>query len=156
MLQSLLLTGLGGVLGIMGTLLASQWQARNAKQVRAEQYTREDRYRLATNRIDAYTAFYRAAGRARSAMATHAHPKEVECGLIGDNATERHASAVLEFVTRVSQHLEHFVPRQWADLMKAYIHAARFELTFAADRHMPGSVPLELAADHNEAGPRTV
>jgi hypothetical protein len=81
-------------------------------------------------------------------------------GLIGDNATERHASAVLEFVTSVSQHRVQFANSQWADLMKAYIHAARFELTFAADRYMLESVPLELAADHypdhNEAGPTAV
>jgi hypothetical protein len=170
MLQSLLLTGLGGVLGITGTLFASQWQARNAKQVRAEQYSREDRYRLATERINAYTAFYRAAGRARSAMWIHAHAEGGEfdkdfrtemqaardnlwdcytvIGLIGDDGTERRASAVLELVTKVSRDQARFADGQWTELIRAYIRAARLELISAERGHTQGPISPQLGTDH--------
>ena len=57
-LQSLLLTALGGVLGAGGALLASQWQAREARRIRREQNARDDRYRLTADRIRAYSAFH--------------------------------------------------------------------------------------------------
>jgi hypothetical protein len=55
MLDSLLLTALGGVLGIAGTLAATIWQGRSARDAQREQNACEDRCRLATDRIAAYT-----------------------------------------------------------------------------------------------------
>jgi hypothetical protein len=155
LLQSLLLTSLGGFLGIAGALLASQFQARNAEQERREKYFREDRYRLAGERISAYTAFYRSAGRSRSAMATHAHDRATECdnttrealqtarnnlwdtytvvGLIGDDPTERCAAKILDLVSEVSMHRAKLDRGEWSRMMKDYIRSARAELTYVND-----------------------
>jgi hypothetical protein len=171
MLQSLLLTGLGGLLGIAGTLLASQWQARNARQVRSEQYVREDRYRLASERIEAYAAFYKSAGKARGIMWKKSHGENLAddsnsmlevrnnvwesytiIGLIGDNSTERRAAAILEYVTAVSHDQAKFAPGKWSELMKAYIRSARAELTLVSGsaEGVSWSKPSTVAAKGKE------
>ncbi|MEU8306864.1 hypothetical protein AB0C84_25235 [Actinomadura sp. NPDC048955] len=66
MLQSLALTGLGGLLAIVGTLLGHRWQAVEARHSRLENYQREDRYRLHQERRAAYADFHLAVGHARS------------------------------------------------------------------------------------------
>jgi hypothetical protein len=68
LLQSLLLTAVGGILGISGTLIASRWQANEARQERGERYRREDRYRLSKDRLEAYSSFWLAAGEVRSLL----------------------------------------------------------------------------------------
>jgi hypothetical protein len=146
-LQSLLLTALGGVLGIGGGLLASQWQAREARRVRREQYGRDDRYRLTTERIGAYGAFYTAAGSARRTLNRYTRSGGRETSLtdvheardllwqaytlvalIGDHDTERQASALLGVVDDVAYEGSQFAVDRWSELIRGFIEASRLEL----------------------------
>jgi hypothetical protein len=114
MLQSLLLTALGGFLGFGGSYMAFRWQAGDARQVRSEQYGREDRYRLQAERIRAYGVFHVAAGHARGTIASGGSETETRAArnslweaytlvaLIGDHATERCASELLDLVSAVA------------------------------------------------------
>jgi hypothetical protein len=158
MLQSLLLTGLGGVLRIAGTLLATQWQTRVARHIRQEQYSREDRYRLATERIRAYSSFYQAAGKARSSMGVYTKTAGQDVSLeevmdarnalwdaytvialIGDDDTAARASAVVEFVADVAEGQSPFVPSRWSELIRDYVRTSRLELVFAANSNRSSS-----------------
>ena len=106
-LQSLLLTAIGGVIGVGGALFAAQWQAREARRVRKEQEARDDRYRLMNERIAAYRTFYIAAGSARHIIERQAPAQEVRqardamweaftlVALIGDKNTWDHARTML-------------------------------------------------------------
>ncbi len=147
MLQSLLLTALGGVLGAGGALLASQWQAREARRVRREQYARDDRYRLTADRIRAYSAFHVAAGAARATMGDYTRSNGRDASLhdvmdarntlweastlialIGDDSTWRRAAALLDFVTDVAQEQSNFAVAKWNELIISFIQTSRLEL----------------------------
>src|SRR5262245_54961043 len=56
---------LGGLIGVLGTLLGAYLQYNEAGKARREQYRREDKYRLLNERIDAYEKFYVSMGNAR-------------------------------------------------------------------------------------------
>jgi hypothetical protein len=146
-LQSLLLTALGGVLGAGGALLASHWQAREARRIRREQNARDDRYRLTADRIRAYSAFHVAAGSARAAMGIYTRSGGRDASLenvmdarnvlwdtftlvalIGDDSTWGRASALIEFVTDVAQGRSGFVVAKWNELIQAFVQASRLEL----------------------------
>ena len=58
MVASLLSTCVGGFIAITGSVVGQRLQARNATKSRAEQYNREDRYRLHRERVDVYSQFY--------------------------------------------------------------------------------------------------
>jgi hypothetical protein len=146
-LQTLLLTALGGMLGIGGSLAASKWQAREARLVRHEQYARDDRYRLTTDRIRAYSAFHLAAGSARATMGIYTKSKGRDASLadvvetrnvlwdaytlialIGDDSTENQASALLQYVTSVAYEHSEFIGTEWNKLIVAFVQASRLEL----------------------------
>lgn len=147
MLQSLLLTALGGVLGAGGALVASERQAREARRIRREQDARDDRYRLTTDRIRAYSAFHVAAGSARSTMGIYTRSEGREASLedvmvarnalwdafslvalIGDANTWGRASALMEFVTDIAQGQSPFGVAKWNELIQAFIQTSRVEL----------------------------
>jgi hypothetical protein len=60
MLQTLLLTSMGGILAICGALVGHYVQAREARKVRAETRQREDLYRFHEDRKAAYASCYQA------------------------------------------------------------------------------------------------
>jgi hypothetical protein len=57
----------GGLIGMVGTLLGARLQFKEAARVRAEQHEHEDTYRLHRDRMDAYVEFYLAFGSLRKA-----------------------------------------------------------------------------------------
>src|ERR1022692_322201 len=139
-LQSLLLTALGGVLGVGGALLASQFQAREGRRVRREQDARDDRYRLSRERIDAYKAFYIAAGSARHAIDAGLSIKKVQerrqvlweaftlVALIGDANTWDHARTVLRVISDVAFDGSSLNVDEWNELIRVFIQSSRLEL----------------------------
>lgn len=141
-LQSLLLTALGGVLGAGGALLASRSQALEARRIRKEQNTREDRYRLVQERIKAYSSFFVAAGSARMVITGHPTPTPQEVikarndlweaytlsALVGDDDTSSCANALLELVSAIAYRGSPYKADQWDKLIVAFVQAARREL----------------------------
>jgi hypothetical protein len=113
LLDSLLSAAVGGFIGTTGTLLAWHTQAREARRVRMEQYEREDRFRLHKERIDAYSAFYVAAGHARPILGnrpTGQSAKDVRSELwhaytqillVGDRTVLDVANDILTYVTAI-------------------------------------------------------
>lgn len=140
MLQSLLLTALGGVLGIGGALLASQWQAREARRIRKEQDARDDRYRLMQERITAYRDFYIAAGSARHVIQRQAPTQEIRqardtmweaftlVALIGDKGTWDQARTMLRMIDVVTFEGSPFNVETWNELIRSYVRISRFDL----------------------------
>ena len=139
-LQSLLLTALGGVLGAGGALLASRSQALEARRIRKEQNTREDRYRLMQERIRAYSSFWVAAGSARMVITGHPTPQEVIkarndlweaftlSALVGDDDTWSCANALLKLVSAIAYDGSPYKADEWDELIIAFVQAARREL----------------------------
>jgi hypothetical protein len=139
-LQSLLLTALGGVLGAGGALLASRSQALEARRIRKEQDAREDRYRLMQERIRAYSSFYVAAGSARMIITGHPTPQEVIKArndlweaftlstLVGDDDTSSCANALLKLVSAIAYDGSPYKADEWDELIIAFVQAARREL----------------------------
>lgn len=140
MLQSLLLTAIGGVIGIGGSFLASQWQAREARRVRKEQYAREDRYRLMERRITAYRDFYVAAGEARQTISRQSSVKETRearnalwdtftlLTIIGDEKTRVQARSLLRAVDAVASDGSPFNVDEWDELILNFVRVSRLEL----------------------------
>jgi hypothetical protein len=141
-LQSLLLTALGGVLGAGGALLASRSQALEARRIRKEQDTREDRYRLMQERIRAYSSFFVAAGSARMVITGHPTPTPQEVikarndlweaftlsALVGDDDTSSSANALLKLVSAIAYDGSPYKADEWDELIIAFVQAARREL----------------------------
>src|SRR5215467_3341895 len=140
-LQSLLLTALGGVLGAGGALLASRSQAMEARRIRKEQDTREDRYRLIQERIKAYSSFFVAAGSARMVITGRSpSPQEIIkarndlweaytlAALVGDDDTSSCANALLELVSAIAYRGSPYKADEWDKLIIAFVQAARREL----------------------------
>jgi hypothetical protein len=145
LIQSLLLTAVGGILGISGTLIATRWQAREARQERIERYDREDRYRLTKDRIEAYSSFFIAAGEVRSLMwgkvvgdggvppseAMSVRNKLWQAftyiALIGDPETRRRSAALVDYATSVARREKHFDSNEWGDRVDNFIAAAHAE-----------------------------
>jgi hypothetical protein len=139
-LQSLLLTALGGVLGAGGALLASRSQALEARRIRKEQDAREDRYRLMQERIRAYSSFYVAAGSARMIITGHPTPQEVIKArndlweaftlstLVGDDDTSSCANGLLKLVSAIAYDGSPYKADEWDELIIAFVQAARREL----------------------------
>lgn len=65
---SLLLAVTGGMLTVAGSLVTLHFQARNSREIRREQYLREDTYRLFEKRVDAYSTLYLRLGATRRAL----------------------------------------------------------------------------------------
>lgn len=139
-LQSLLLTALGGVLGAGGALLASRSQALETRRIRKEQDTREDRYRLVQERIKAYSSFFVAAGSARMVITGHPTLQEAMkarndlweaytlSALVGDDDTSSCANALLELVSAIAYRGSPYKADKWDELIIAFVQAARREL----------------------------
>lgn len=141
-LQSLLLTALGGILGAGGALLASRSQALEARRIRKEQDTREDRYRLMQERIRAYSSFFVAAGSARMVITGHPAPTHQEVikarndlweaftlsALVGDDDTSSCANALLKLVSAIAYDGSPYKADEWDELIIAFVQAARLEL----------------------------
>jgi hypothetical protein len=139
-LQSLLLTALGGVLGVGGALLASQWQAREARRVRKERDARDDRYRLTQERIKAYRDFYIMAGNARHVIEDQGSVEEIRqarkvmweaftlVALIGDENTWHQARTMLRIVSEVAFEGSCFDVDTWNELIRDYIRISRLDL----------------------------
>ena len=140
MLQSLLLTALGGILGAGGALLASRSQALEARRIRKEQDAREDRYRLMQERIKAYSGFFVAAGSARMVITGHpTRPEVIKArndlwealtlsALVGDDDTSSCAHALLKLVSAIAYDGSPYKADEWDELIIAFVQAARREL----------------------------
>jgi hypothetical protein len=164
-LESLLAAAVGGVLVITGTLASTVWQATSAKNTQRVQIAREDRYRLARDRIAAYTTFLQAAGSTRQAMAYHAGQDRgtanllkslrgqrnelwdafTVVALIGDEDTRRAANDILVNVDQVAWRHVPFDPEAWSQLIGTYMRAARAELTAADMQQSALEAPLAAA-----------
>ena len=68
--ESLVLTALGGGIGVAGAVAGARMQANDARRSRQEQYEREDRFRLHQERIAAYSRFYVIVGQLRASLGT--------------------------------------------------------------------------------------
>ncbi|QKW39375.1 hypothetical protein HUT06_39520 [Actinomadura sp. NAK00032] len=147
MLQSLALTGLGGLLAIVGTLLGHRRQAAEARHSRLEGYQREDRYRLHQERRMAYADFHLAIGRARSMVRTIEMADGDDDGFnkikdarsdvwaalvplwhVGSEEVVRTAGEFLSRIDAVMQEGSRLDLDQWKDLVKDYASAVRRDL----------------------------
>ncbi|MFI5584392.1 hypothetical protein ACIA5G_05105 [Amycolatopsis sp. NPDC051758] len=157
--ESAVLAGLAGGLTMTGTWLGFRWQSREARRGRTEQFAREDRFRLHNERLEAYSAFYLAAGHMRSGMrqlrlanpaASAAHEVHGQrrtlweafatVRLIGTDDVVEAASAVLAYATEVD-HLEtEFDIDHYDSLIRDYVRQARSGLLVpSADRNQETS-----------------
>jgi hypothetical protein len=152
MLQSLLLVGLGGFLTIAGTVTGQYLQSRNVRRLRLDEYAREDRYRLFRDRLQAYHEYHVAAGHARSAMAVYnASENGVDLDkkltkarsqvwraytlvwLIGEERVSERAKVLLDMVDDVARRGVEFQPDSWAEAIRAFVTAARSDLSRHSD-----------------------
>jgi hypothetical protein len=78
MLQSLILTGFGGLLAIGGAVAGYLVQTRDAQRARAEPYTREDTFRLHQDRRQVNRDFYLAYGSTNAMMDAMKSPDDPE------------------------------------------------------------------------------
>ncbi|MFC8620411.1 hypothetical protein ACFT9M_28880 [Micromonospora purpureochromogenes] len=154
--ESLLLTALGGGIGTAGTWLGSRMQATQAERVQREQHEREDRFRLHKERIEAYSAFYIAAGHVRQILAedrTLADRRGARSEmwqafttvlLVGHRDVLDAASDLLGYTDSVISNQQDFEQDHYSWLIHRLQHAARTDLTGASDL-MP---PPEQHPDH--------
>jgi hypothetical protein len=146
--DSMLSAALGGLIGVTGTVLGSRMQAREAGRVRAEQHDREDRFRLHKERIDAYSAFYIAAGHARRVLSGqpsgtmaadvraevwHAYTRVL---LVGHRRVLDVADEILVYTTAVAFKGVSFDLDQYRGLISRLQHATRLDL-IGADESEP-------------------
>lgn len=152
MLQSLLLTGLGGLLAIAGTIAGHAWQARENRRIRLEGYRREDRYRLYNDRLQAYRELHLAVGKARKALAGYSNESRdpdpsdrvmelrnefwsayTLVWLIGGMEVVRASTRIFNTVDAVVAGNEKFDSSRWGELVRSYISAARADLFHATE-----------------------
>lgn len=136
----------GGLTGVAGTRLGSRMQLREAGRIRAEQYSREDRYRLNSERISAYSDFYKAAGHARAVLMHRRDDRRTEIAarddvwvaytrvlLVGDSDVLQVANDILKFVTDVVFEGIEFNIEAYAYLIRRLQRTARADLTGAQE-----------------------
>ena len=128
---------LGGVIGVLGTLLGARLQFKEAARVRTEQYRREDRFRLHKERIDAYADFYISAGIARRAMASGAEQRKLSQArnrlwrafarvlLVGEEEVLRSARPILTYVSDVAYEGVKFDADRYRELIAGFQRSAR-------------------------------
>jgi hypothetical protein len=157
LLDSLLSAGVGGLIGTTGTLLAWRTQAKEARRIREEQYDREDRFRLHKERVEAYSAFYVAAGHARrtlrsdpteeSAMEARAEVwhKFTRVLLVGDRPVLDAASDILAYVTAVAHEGRRFDVDHYSELIWRLQATARADITSPDLLPTPPIQPVEKA-----------
>lgn len=156
MLQSLLLTGIGGLLAIMGTFVGQHMQARVTQRIRDEDRAREDRYRLHAERLQAYVAFHTKFGEARRVLVRHsksdndstAQVKAMEARnaawhsfvtvrLIGSPDAVASARALMWEITAIAWEGKKFDPDEWSNLVVKFRTAARRDLVGADEALLP-------------------
>lgn len=148
MLQALALTGLGGLLAIIGTIFGYYLQAREGRRARSETYEREDRFRLHRDRRESYAAFHLAFGNARLAMFSFmdsrgdpeylARVREARDGAwatyvplwhVGADEVIGIAGNLMSEIEAVGWHGDNFDPDRWGEMVDAYVLAVRNDLT---------------------------
>jgi hypothetical protein len=137
----------GGGLTILGTWLGARWQATEARRVRIEQYTREDRLRDRTERREMYVRFARHADRGiGSTINNHDGYRELAdivvdlSGMCWDLelvATPRVVAAARQVVDAVDDAVKH--PDHGFAAVEVFIREARNELGLP----MSGLPPME-------------
>jgi hypothetical protein len=141
-LAPLLSALLGGTIGVIGTLLGARTQIKEARQVRAEEYARDDKFRLHKERLEAYSEFYIAAGHGRRILIQddpakddmkavrsecwHAYTKIV---LVGDDAVLEVSGEILSHVTDVAFNKLTFDREYYKSLIHRLQSATRSSLT---------------------------
>jgi hypothetical protein len=145
--DALVLTALGGAIGTGGTWFGARIQAREAARVRSEQYVREDRFRLHKERVEAYSAFWVAAGNLRGHLDANARGIRVPGGglqqrelrnllwdtytrvaLVGAKPVLDAASNILGYADRVISAGHPFDRDKFADLTGQLRRAGRADL----------------------------
>jgi hypothetical protein len=150
LVQSLLLTSLGGVIAGLGTWLGARLQHKEAGRVRKEQYDREDSYRLHSDRVKAYCDLYLAAGKIRSALTWESATQEIvrqarnaywaefaKVSLLGENVVVGAAEEILQYVDGVIEKSQAFDSDGFRRLAKGFLAAARLDLVGFRDSSLP-------------------
>ncbi|GIG88223.1 hypothetical protein [Plantactinospora endophytica] len=144
--ESALLTVLGGLMAAGAGLLAAVLQGRQAARARAEQQSREDRYRLHQDRVAAYLDFHLSASNARGVMQDVTGETEeadaerraarnatqhsyVMVMLIGGAETIAAARRTMVYIDGVVFRREPFDAPAWSDIIGGFQQAARYDLT---------------------------
>jgi len=143
--ESLMLTALGGVIGLAGIWLGARVQAREADRVRREQFEREDRFRLHKERIAAYSEFYAATGRMRRLLKGHQdlslcreHRSVLWLAyttvlLIGDRSVLGAATAILGWADSIIANEKTYDEKEYTDMIHRFQNVGRADLTGATD-----------------------
>jgi len=149
--ESAVLAGIGGGLTLIGTWAGARWQAREAQRARAEQFAREDRFRLHRDRMETYASFLRVAGAMRAAMTRPSSVLEdarkrrnalwqeyARLRLIGADQVAHVAESILELANQFVWQGAKFDDERHRALIASYVQCARSDLLglVAAD---PGS-----------------
>jgi hypothetical protein len=132
----------GGTIGVIGTLLGARTQIKEARQVRTEQYDRDDKFRLHKEKLEAYAKFYVAAGHGRRILMRddtnmddaadvrsecwHAYTKIV---LIGDDDVLKVSGEILSHVTDIAFKELSFDRKYYEGLIRRLQTATRASLT---------------------------
>lgn len=152
LLNSLLSALVGGFIGTAGTIIAWRIQSREARLTRMEQYKREDVFRLHTEKIEAYSAFYRAAGHARRVLGyppTDESAADVRSELwhaftsvllVGDDKVLEVANKILVHVTDAAFHSAVFDKSYYSTLIGQLQATARADIS-RSDLLSPSSPP---------------
>ena len=137
----------GGLIGVLGTLLGVRLQIKEAARARVEQYTREDRYRLNRDRIDAYASFDRAMGHARNVMSSSKAEQSVLVDardevwaryslvmLVGEQQVIGVVKEMMAYVNEVLDRSRKFDAIECLALVRQFRAAARGDLIGVGDR----------------------
>jgi hypothetical protein len=139
--ESAVLAGIGGGLTLIGTWAGARWQAREAHRARAEQFAREDRFRLHRDRMETYASFLRAAGVMRAAMTRPSSALDdarkrrnalwheyARLRLIGADEVVHVAGSVLELANQFVWQGAKFDDERHGALITSYVQCARSDL----------------------------
>jgi hypothetical protein len=146
MLASLLLTCVGGLIAITGSIVGQRMQARTERRSRAAQHDREDRFRLHKERTKLYSRFYLDMKTLRRAVMRQEEPSTrgtdeainaaqdtawwtfAKIRLMGSPDVVVAARSLMLYITAAISGEGEFELEHWSALVVAYRTAARGDL----------------------------
>ena len=175
--ESLLLSGAGGALTLLGTWVGFQVQAREQRKVRSEQIARDNLLRLHAERVAGYTAFYHEGGAMRAALHQLAKNPDDDktvaeawqqrnalwsaCArvtLIGSQPAASKAWELLDYATDAIRGDVLFERSRYRKLIWDFVLTGRADLIFPEDPDTPLSrlwSPPDRSSDVSSAPPET-